>query len=148
MPVSVKTLYDSIPYDVLADPELGPLSSTAIRKDVDVRYARVAKRGLTPERRAAWDALINPGKRASWDIFCSAADRSQDAVRKLVDEVPTFKRGEPSQPALDIIPDLIDWETVPVSTVLAEHTPREISLGLSGLYDDLEIALCRIDFDV
>lgn len=148
MPLSVRTLYDSIPYDVLADPKLGPLSTGACRRDVDVRYGLVARHGRSIELRSAWNDLTKPGKRVGWDIFCSAADRGQDALRRLVDEVPTVKRGEPQPPALDMLPDLIDWESVPAPTRPVQLTPREMGLGLSGVYDDPETALRRVDLSV
>lgn len=148
MPLSVRTLYDSIPYDVLADPKLGPLSTGACRKDVDARYALLARQGRRSELRAAWDDLIKPGKRVGWDVFCSAADRGQDALRKLVDEVPTVRRGEPQPPALDLLPDLIDWESVLAQAQPVQLTPREMGLGLSGAYDDPEAALRRVDLSV
>jgi hypothetical protein len=147
MTISVKTPYDAIPYDILADPEQGPLPLNATRREVDARYAHLSRRGRNTAVQAAWDALHTPAKRAAWDVFCSAADRGQAALRKLVDEAPPLAQAGATSSFDDVIGELIGWQTVPAPQLPPLAAEGAWDRPLSGAYDHCEQVLHKLELE-
>ena len=144
----IKTPYEETPYKALSDPDLGPLSTEASRKEVDERYGLLAQTGHLPRAALdAWGVLRSAEKRIGWDIFCSSLEREQQALQQLVDQQPTFRHNATAHPDLPFDREFLVWG----ETTSVEEPPdfafREVTLSLSTLYDDLECSLKAVTFD-
>ncbi|MFN8472523.1 MAG: hypothetical protein U0822_10060 [Anaerolineae bacterium] len=142
----IRTPYQDTPYDDMALPDLGPLPRTASRKEVEERYIQIARRGKpSPAALAAWGILRVPAKRAAWDIFASSLQQEQQALDALVKVQPSFRRPTPPV-TVEWGRDLVAYDGA--TTELALAAPRDIRLGLSTVYDDLDTPLQDVTFDI
>jgi len=147
MTKKIKTPYDDTPYEVLSDPELGPLPIDASRDEVSDRVKKLMK--IKP--RAAVEArkkLMDPGKRIGWDIFCSPLEQEQQAIQELVEQPPSLSHITPAEPEVAISPEFLVWDGNSPTGDSNDITCQELSLSLSTQYDAIKNPFREVTFDI
>jgi hypothetical protein len=145
MPPDVPVPYDKTLYDVLAHPELGPLSVNATVGEVQQRFLRLG-RHRDPAAQQAFHTLRAPGKRLGVDIFCSTLKHEQQSLQALVQQRPAIQRLPP-----DATVDRLGPELLALETGLGETRPierRAVQLSAQDTYAEPPAALGPPPIDI
>lgn len=146
MTPKIKTPYEETPYDVLSDPELGPLPTNASRDEVSDRVKKLMKK----KGRAAIEArqnLMSPAKRIGWDIFCSPLESEQQTLQELAARRPAFQH-QTSHVNISFGPEFLVWDEVAPTGNTADIGCREVALKLSNRYDNPKQPFYNVSFDI
>ena len=130
----VPSPYANTPYDLLATPELGPLPVSSSRREVDERFAALARGGApSREQREAWSSLRVPDRRLIIDIFQSSARQQLQALASLAEVPPTIgPTTAPSAAAAHALlpgPELVVWDSLPDAVDRGRFGERPLTLG-------------------